>query len=41
MGKIRQMLTDSGVDAQDIPKAIIIHELLGLGFAAAIWGVRF
>lgn len=40
MGKLREFLESSGLDPTDIPKAFIIHELLGVGFAAAAWGVR-
>lgn len=40
VGKLRQMLEDAGVEPIDIPKAIVVHELLGIGFAAATWGVR-
>lgn len=40
MGKLREFLENSGLDATDIPKAFVIHELLGIGFAAAAWTVR-
>jgi hypothetical protein len=41
MGKVFQkMLQDSGLQGKDIPKAILIHEVLGLGFAVVTWGVR-
>lgn len=41
MGKVREFFENSGFEPADIPKAFIIHELLGMGFAAAAWGVRF
>lgn len=40
VGKLRQVLEDAGVEPIDIPKAIVLHELLGIGFAAATWGVQ-
>lgn len=41
MGKaLQKLLEDSGLRGEDIPKAILVHEALGMGFAAATWGVR-
>jgi hypothetical protein len=40
MGKgMQKMLEDSGLQGEDIPKAILIHEVLGLGVGLATWGV--
>ena len=40
MGKIKEAFASFGLDPIDLPKAFIIHEVIGISFAAATWAVR-
>lgn len=41
VAKFGQYFTERGLDAADIPAAIIMHELLGMAMASAAWAVSF
>lgn len=40
MNKLRKAFGDAGLEPADLPKALVIHEILGIAFAAAAWTVR-
>jgi len=40
MGKIKEYFTDRGLTAADLPKALIIHEVISVAFAGFMWTVR-
>ena len=39
MGKIREAFASFGMEPADLPKAFVIHEVLGVAFAATTWAV--
>uniref|UniRef100_A0A7S0WNF0 Uncharacterized protein n=1 Tax=Pyramimonas obovata TaxID=1411642 RepID=A0A7S0WNF0_9CHLO len=41
MGKIKDYFVEQGLTVADIPKAIVLHEVVSIGFAAATWMVAY
>lgn len=41
MERIKRHFTEQGLSAADIPVAIVIHEVLGLGMAAGFWATCY
>jgi hypothetical protein len=40
MGRIREAFNAVGLEPVDVPKAFVVHELMGMSFVAATWMVR-
>lgn len=40
MERIRTHFAEKGLSAEDVPKAIVMHELVSIAMAAASWTVR-
>ena len=41
MERLRAYFADQGLQAQDVPKAVIIHEVIGAAFAIGFWSACY
>ena len=41
MERFKQYFTEQGLTKTDIPKAIVLHEVIGLGFAVGFWSLCY
>ena len=41
MERFKQYFAEQGLDKTDIPKAIILHEVIGAGFAIGFWSLCY
>eukprot|EP01026_Neomeris_dumetosa_P066344 TRINITY_DN64141_c0_g1_i1.p2 TRINITY_DN64141_c0_g1~~TRINITY_DN64141_c0_g1_i1.p2 ORF type:complete len:155 (-),score=3.61 TRINITY_DN64141_c0_g1_i1:164-628(-) len=41
VGRIRTWFEEQGLSAADIPKAFVIHEVIGISFAIAAWSMCY